>query len=152
MSWVRDQSVPCVGKKKVVKFHEKNIYISRNEWILIPFFDDSTYKNVEDVDLFTGGLAEVPTKGAVVGPTFACLLGRQMYYYKTGKCHFTKFLFFKKRINYVISFYFHFSLKIRWSVLVWEWYPTFLLHAWTTQRNPQSQLGSNHLWKHSQHR
>ena len=39
---------------------------------------------MEDVDLFTGGLAEVPTKGAVVGPTFACLLGRQMYYYKTG--------------------------------------------------------------------
>ena len=52
---------------------------------------------MEDVDLFTGGLAEVPTKGAVVGPTFACLLGRQMYYYKTGKCHFTKFLFFKKK-------------------------------------------------------
>ena len=68
---------------------------------------------MEDVDLFTGGLAEVPTKGAVVGPTFACLLGRQMYYYKTGKCHFTKFLFFKKRINYVISFYFHFPSKIR---------------------------------------
>ena len=42
---------------------------------------------MEDIDLFTGGLAEVPTKGAVVGPTFACLLGRQMYYYKTGK-HF----------------------------------------------------------------
>ena len=68
---------------------------------------------MEDVDLFTGGLAEVPTKGAVVGPTFACLLGRQMYYYKTGKCHFTKFLFFKERIIYVISFYFHFFPKIR---------------------------------------
>ena len=52
---------------------------------------------MEDVDLFTGGLAEVPTKGAVVGPTFACLLGRQMYYYKTGQCHFTKFLFLKKK-------------------------------------------------------
>ena len=83
-----------------------------NEFLFL-FFDDSTYKNVEDVDLFTGGLAEVPTKGAVVGPTFACLLGRQMYYYKTGKCHFTKFLFLKKRINYVISFYFHFFPKIR---------------------------------------
>ncbi len=43
-----------------------------------------TYVDVEDVDLFTGGLAEVPTKGAVVGPTFACLIGRQMFYYKTG--------------------------------------------------------------------
>lgn len=38
-----------------------------------------TYDKVEDLDLFTGGLAEVPTKGAVVGPTFACLLGRQMW-------------------------------------------------------------------------
>lgn len=72
------------------------------------FFDDSTYKNVEDVDLFTGGLAEVPTKGAVVGPTFACLLGRQMYYYKTGKCHFTKFLFFKKKNKLCYKFLFSF--------------------------------------------
>lgn len=41
-----------------------------------------TYNRVEDLDLYTGGLAEVPTKGAVVGPTFACLIGRQMFYYK----------------------------------------------------------------------
>ena len=37
---------------------------------------------VDDLDLYTGGLAEVPTQGAVVGPTFACLIGRQMFYYK----------------------------------------------------------------------
>lgn len=43
-----------------------------------------SYKNIEDIDLYTGGLAEVPSKGAVVGPTFACLIGRQMFYYKTG--------------------------------------------------------------------
>lgn len=42
------------------------------------------YPTVQDIDLFTGGLAEVPTKGSVIGPTFACLIGRQMYYYKTG--------------------------------------------------------------------
>ena len=42
------------------------------------------YKDVKDVDLFTGGLAEIPNKGAAVGPTFGCLLGRQMYYYKRG--------------------------------------------------------------------
>ncbi len=39
---------------------------------------------LDDLDLYTGGLAEVPTDGAVVGPTFACLIGRQMFYYKTG--------------------------------------------------------------------
>ena len=42
------------------------------------------YKDVKDIDLFTGGLAEIPNKGAAVGPTFGCLLGRQMYYYKRG--------------------------------------------------------------------
>ncbi|XP_040565059.1 uncharacterized protein [Lepeophtheirus salmonis] len=44
----------------------------------------SVYTSVEEIDLFIGGLAEVPSDGAVVGPTFACLIGRQMYYYKTG--------------------------------------------------------------------
>ena len=48
----------------------------------------ATYGSIEDIDLFTGGLAEVPTKGAVVGPTFACLLGRQMYYFKSGRVFF----------------------------------------------------------------
>ena len=45
---------------------------------------------LQDIDLFTGGLAEVPTKGAVVGPTFACLLGRQFFYYKTGDRYLVK--------------------------------------------------------------
>ena len=44
----------------------------------------SAYKDVRDIDLFTGGLAEIPNKGAAVGPTFGCLLGRQFYYYKRG--------------------------------------------------------------------
>ena len=43
-----------------------------------------TYKDVRDIDLFTGGLAEIPNKGASVGPTFGCLIGRQMYYLKKG--------------------------------------------------------------------
>ncbi|XP_022255689.1 uncharacterized protein LOC106471379 [Limulus polyphemus] len=42
------------------------------------------YKNVEDIDLFTGGLAESPLEGAVVGPTFACLLGKQFQQLKKG--------------------------------------------------------------------
>ncbi|XP_023215778.1 uncharacterized protein LOC111618468 [Centruroides sculpturatus] len=42
------------------------------------------YKNVHDIDIFTGGLAEIPLNGAVVGPTFACLLGRQFHYLRRG--------------------------------------------------------------------
>ncbi|KPM04939.1 heme peroxidase-like protein 1 [Sarcoptes scabiei] len=42
------------------------------------------YKNVRDIDLFTGGLAERPLQGALVGPTFACLLGRQFNAIRRG--------------------------------------------------------------------
>ncbi|KAG1649581.1 Peroxidasin [Nymphon striatum] len=42
------------------------------------------YRHVGDVDLFTGGLAETALDGAVVGPTFACILGRQFHYLRRG--------------------------------------------------------------------
>ena len=54
--------------------------ISQNNWDRLR----DLYRDPRQIDLFVGGLAEIPNKGAAVGPTFGCLLGRQMYYYKRG--------------------------------------------------------------------
>lgn len=48
------------------------------------------YDNVDDVDLYTGALAELPKGDGLIGPTFTCLIARQFerlqlgdrYYYE----------------------------------------------------------------------
>ena len=42
------------------------------------------YGHVDDIDLFTGGLAERPVTGGVVGPTFACIIGQQFLNLRKG--------------------------------------------------------------------
>ncbi|XP_058801088.1 peroxidasin-like [Phymastichus coffea] len=51
------------------------------------------YSKVDEIDLVTGALSEVPVAGSVLGPTFICLIGRTFrnarvgdrYWYENGK-------------------------------------------------------------------
>ncbi|KAL8570182.1 hypothetical protein ACOMHN_030978 [Nucella lapillus] len=43
-----------------------------------------TDRSVEDLDLYLGGLSEVPLRGGVVGPSFAYLIGKQFKHLREG--------------------------------------------------------------------
>ncbi|XP_011300776.1 chorion peroxidase isoform X2 [Fopius arisanus] len=42
------------------------------------------YETIEDIDLFSGGLAEKPVVGGLVGPTFACIIAQQFSNLRKG--------------------------------------------------------------------
>ena len=57
----------------IQSFDQKPSDINDQSWAVLR----SVYKDVEDVDLFVGGLSETPQAGAMVGPTFSCIIGIQ---------------------------------------------------------------------------
>lgn len=42
------------------------------------------YASPQDIDLFSAGIAEWPLQGSMLGPTFACLMGRQFNKFRYG--------------------------------------------------------------------
>lgn len=44
----------------------------------------SLYEHINDIDLFSGGLAEKPVRGGIVGPTFACIIAQQFLNLRKG--------------------------------------------------------------------
>ncbi|CAH1153426.1 unnamed protein product [Phaedon cochleariae] len=42
------------------------------------------YKDVDDIDLYTGALSEIPLEGSILGPTITCLILDQFYRIKHG--------------------------------------------------------------------
>lgn len=61
------------GLNPVQNFSDLSDIISNGNIAML----SSVYASVEDVDLFTGALAETPLKGAVVGPTLGCIMAHQ---------------------------------------------------------------------------
>ncbi|KAK6174266.1 hypothetical protein SNE40_017578 [Patella caerulea] len=45
---------------------------------------EKTYKSVDDIDVFVGGMVEQNEKGSVLGPLFNCILGQQFSDLKLG--------------------------------------------------------------------
>lgn len=43
-----------------------------------------TCSDVEDIDVYAGGIAEIPQDGASVGPLFSCIIGQQFKDLKDG--------------------------------------------------------------------
>ena len=42
------------------------------------------YASPEDLDLCSAGITERPLPGSMVGPTFACLIGKQFHNFRFG--------------------------------------------------------------------
>lgn len=68
------------GLSPVSRFHELNNTVDPSVIDQL----STVYQSVHDIDLLVGGLAERPLSGAVVGPTFGCLLGQQFQILKKG--------------------------------------------------------------------
>jgi hypothetical protein len=53
------------------------------------------FRDVDDIDLFSGAMAERPVSGGLVGPTFACILAQQFSNLRKG---ITQFYFWTHRL------------------------------------------------------
>lgn len=58
------------GLGKMKTFDDLNEYLDRQALKEISML----YESVDDMDLYTGALAEIPKSGTLVGPTFTCLI------------------------------------------------------------------------------
>ena len=78
----RDHGIPSYNTmrqacklQKLTSFRSRPREISAKDWTALA----GVYDDVDDVDLITGGLAETPSSGALIGPTFSCIIAKQFH-------------------------------------------------------------------------
>ena len=69
-----DRKIPNLPRTPHNRDHQQNIVINHHD----PHIHHEI-RNVSDVDLFVGGLFEKPLPGALLGPTFACIVREQVF-------------------------------------------------------------------------
>jgi hypothetical protein len=42
------------------------------------------YQSPHDIDLWSGGVSEIPAEGSLIGPTFGCIIARQFFALRHG--------------------------------------------------------------------
>lgn len=72
--------VQYCSKEEITTFDQLDKYMPRKQRQKF----EKIYGNVQDIDLYSGGMSELPSNGALVGPTFACIIGRQFKKLKFG--------------------------------------------------------------------
>ncbi|XP_013793800.2 peroxinectin A-like, partial [Limulus polyphemus] len=64
----------------ISNFSHLDVLMSSTDWTAF----ENLYESVEDIDLFSGGVAEYPVTNGVVGPTFAIIIQNQFLKLKYG--------------------------------------------------------------------
>lgn len=75
------------GLGKARTFDDLGRYLDRQALQQI----SNLYESVDDVDLYTGALAEIPESNSLVGPTFACLIADQFVSLQKGDRYWYEF-------------------------------------------------------------
>ena len=66
--------------QKITSFEQLDQYMPKSQRERF----QQMFETVEDIDLFSGGMSELPLVDGIVGPTFACIIGVQFNHLKFG--------------------------------------------------------------------